>query len=73
MNSYKYHIHNLGGKVAYSDTDSLVCNIELEDYLVSGSKLGLMKLEPGEGRRLLELISWLLSYIYKSIIRMVNW
>jgi len=45
INDYKYHINNLGGEVAYSDTDSLVCNRDLSDDLVSGTKLGLMKLE----------------------------
>lgn len=45
INEYKNHIHNLGGKVAYSDTDSIVCNVKLDDDLVSGTKLGLMKLE----------------------------
>src|SRR3954462_9050020 len=43
--SIKYHINTLGGKVAYSDTDSLVCNVELSDDLISGTKLGMMKLE----------------------------
>jgi hypothetical protein len=41
----KYLIHNSGGRVAYSDTDSLVCNMELPSEYVSGSNLGLMKLE----------------------------
>nr|CAG8593795.1 2963_t:CDS:2 [Entrophospora candida] len=45
INEYKYQIHARGGKVAYSDTDSLVTNIKLDSSAVSGTELGKMKLE----------------------------
>ena len=45
MNKLKLNILNKGGKLYYSDTDSIVTEIELPNYLVSANKLGLLKLE----------------------------
>lgn len=45
INKIKLNIINLGGEIYYSDTDSIVTNIELSGSLVSPNKLGLLKLE----------------------------
>ena len=45
INKLKLDIINLGGKIYYSDTDSIVTNIQLSGSLVSPNKLGLLKLE----------------------------
>lgn len=44
MSKYRLDIFNNGGNIYYSDTDSLVTNVKLDDSLV-GKGLGLMKLE----------------------------
>jgi hypothetical protein len=44
MSKIKLLIHDLGGKVYYTDTDSIVTNIELPEHLV-GKGLGQFKLE----------------------------
>lgn len=45
MCKLKLDILKLGGELYYSDTDSIVTNIELPTSLVSNKKLGLLKLE----------------------------
>ena len=45
INKLKLHIINLGGEIYYSDTDSIVTNIQLSGSLISPNKLGLLKLE----------------------------
>lgn len=45
MNQYKLDILNRGGKIYYSDTDSIVTDIELPFDLVSDNELGKFKLE----------------------------
>ena len=45
MCKHKIDILNRGGELYYSDTDSIVTNIELPDDLVSTSELGKFKLE----------------------------
>lgn len=41
----KLDILRKGGKIYYSDTDSIITDIKLSDDLVSANKLGLLKLE----------------------------
>jgi hypothetical protein len=41
----KLDIMNMGGFIYYSDTDSIVTNIELPKYMVSPTELGKLKLE----------------------------
>jgi len=45
INNYKYYVKNQDGEVAYSDTDSLVTNVELPASMIDATTLGLMKLE----------------------------
>ena len=45
MNKLKLDILNKGGKIYYSDTDSIVTDIKLPDTLVSKTELGKLKLE----------------------------
>ena len=45
MNKLKLAILDKGGKLYYSDTDSIVTNIELPESLVNEKELGLLKLE----------------------------
>lgn len=45
MSKLKLEIMKLGGKLYYSDTDSIVTDIELPEYMVSPSELGKLKLE----------------------------
>lgn len=45
ITNLKLEILKQGGNLYYSDTDSIVTDIELQDSLVSPNKLGLLKLE----------------------------
>lgn len=45
ISKLKLDILSQGGELYYSDTDSIVTNIKLPDYLVSSNKLGLLKLK----------------------------
>ena len=45
MSKLKLEILNRGGELYYSDTDSIVTNLELPNSMVSPNKLGLLKLE----------------------------
>lgn len=45
INQLKIDIMNLGGTIYYSDTDSIVTDIKLPDYMVSSSDIGKLKLE----------------------------
>ena len=45
ITNLKLEILKQGGNLYYSDTDSIVTDIELHDSLVSSNKLGLLKLE----------------------------
>lgn len=40
-----YILNNLGGKIYYSDTDSIVTNVKLPDSMVDLNELGKLKLE----------------------------
>lgn len=44
ISKLKLDILKKGGKIYYSDTDSIVTNIKLPDSLVSAKGLGLLKL-----------------------------
>ena len=41
----KFYILSKRGDIFYSDTDSIVTNIKLPDYIVSSSELGKLKLQ----------------------------
>lgn len=45
MHWVKKYVLDLGGAIYYTDTDSLVTDIELPSSFISPSKLGLFKLE----------------------------
>jgi hypothetical protein len=45
ISKLKLYILNKGGKIYYSDTDSIVTDIKLPDKIVSSKELGLLKLE----------------------------
>lgn len=45
MTKLKLYILNKGGNIYYSDTDSIVCNIELPTSTVDSKELGKLKLE----------------------------
>ena len=57
----KLQIRKKGGKIYYSDTDSIVTNLELPKYLVNPNILGLLKLEHvlNEGIFISNKIYWL--------------
>ena len=44
INKLKLNILNPGGKLYYSDTDSIISNMKLPDSMVSTKELGLLKL-----------------------------
>ena len=45
ISKLKLDILKLGGKIYYSDSDSIVTNIQLPNNLVSDSQIGKLKLE----------------------------
>lgn len=44
INKIKLYIISKGGIIYYSDTDSVVTNLELPDYMVNSNELGKLKL-----------------------------
>lgn len=71
MNKLKLNILNLGGKLYYSDTDSIVTDKELPAPLISTDKLGLLKLEHVllQGIFISNKIYYLLNTKWKFIIK----
>ena len=67
----KLEIRKMGGKIYYSDTDSIVTNIELPKYLVNPNKLGLLKLEHvlNEGIFISNKLYWLSDVKGKFLIK----
>lgn len=59
----KLNIVKNGGKVYYSDTDSIVTNIKLPDSMVDKTKLGLLKLEANIRGKGIFISGKLYSYI----------
>ena len=45
ISKLKMDVFKMGGNIFYSDTDSLVTNIKLPDYMVNNKELGKLKLE----------------------------
>ena len=71
ISKLKLDIMNQGGEIYYSDTDSIVTNIELPNSLVNPSKLGFLKLEHilNEAIFISNKIYWLCDVKGKFIVR----
>lgn len=45
ISKLKLYILSLGGKIYYSDTDSIITDLKLNDKMISSNELGKLKLE----------------------------